>query len=71
MGFFETESGLWSFNVSSNFSFIPEVHFIPDNLPTLRAIQTQTKPFTVSLQVGFRSRKICVIGFGWLIMVVW
>jgi hypothetical protein len=75
MGFFETESGLWSFNVSSNFSFIPEVHFIPGNLPTLGATQaqtqTQTNPFTVPLQGSFRSHKICVIGLGWLIMVAW
>jgi hypothetical protein len=31
---FATDAGLWSFDVSSNFSFIPEAHFLRADLPS-------------------------------------
>jgi hypothetical protein len=56
MGFFQTSSGLRSFDVSSNFSFIPEVHFVSQSSPTPAASQARPGTFTVSLSVDSHSR---------------
>jgi hypothetical protein len=70
-GFFETDAGLWSFDVSSNFSFVPSAHFMTGGLPTPAATATPTETFTVPFRMAFRHRNIYAIGFACLILVDW
>jgi hypothetical protein len=70
MGFLGTEEGLSSFNVGSEVSLIPEVHFIPDRSPSPSVTQTRTETFTVHLRMGCYSRKMWIMRFGWFVFLV-
>jgi hypothetical protein len=67
IGFIETEAGVSSFNVWSDFCFISEVHFIPDSSPTPSAIQIQTETFTIPLSAGYRPGRMTILRFGWFL----
>jgi hypothetical protein len=49
IGFFETEAGVCSFDVFSNFSFIPEAHFVPERRSSLTPMASFAVPSSANL----------------------
>jgi hypothetical protein len=70
IGFIEADSALSSFNVWSNFSFIPEGYFVVDSSPTAPITETQSQPFTVPLREGYRTGKMWILKFAVFMFLV-
>jgi hypothetical protein len=70
IGFIEADSGLSSFNVWSNFSFIPEGYFVVGSSPAATITETRSQPFTVPLREGYRTGKIWILKFAMFVFLV-